>query len=483
MQVTETFSDGLKRAYTVVVPAAEIESRRMARLTALGRDLRLPGFRPGKVPLPLVRQRYGTAVSAEVLDQSINDATQKVVADRQLRPAMQPKVDLVSPGADEAVAATATDIEIKVELELLPEIEIPDLKSLTLTRPKAEVAPEAIDRALAEIAKRNRELIEVTEDRGAVEGDVVTVDYEGKVDDVAFPGGTGTGMDVEIGGSGFIPGFAEQMVGIRPGEERVLNVTFPEAYGEKTLAGKAAVFTVTARRLRQTQPPTFDDGFAVHLGFENIADLRDAVRQQLQREYDNLARLKVKRELLDALAERASFATPDGMVDAEFGQIWQRVMADRGAGQGDAEDAGKDDSVLQAEYRGIAQRRVRLGLLLAEIGRAAGVTVQPDEMARAARAEAARYPGQEAQVMKFFRENQQAMETLRGPIYEDKVVDYVLELAQVTDLLVSAEELAKAPDEAAGANAAEAPADQEAIAAPPAEADAPDPALEQPSQA
>jgi trigger factor len=477
MQVTETYSDGLKRAYTVVVPAAEIESRRTARLTALGRDLRLPGFRPGKVPLPLVRQRYGTAVSAEVLDQSITDATQKVVADRQLRPAMQPKVDLVSPGADEAVAATATDIEIKVELELLPEIEIPDLKSLTLTRPKAEVGPEAIDRALAEIAKRNRELIEVTEDRGAAEGDVVTVDYEGRVDDVAFPGGTGTGMDVEIGGSGFIPGFAEQMVGIRPGEDRVLNVTFPEAYGEKTLAGKAAVFAVTARRLRQTQPPTFDDGFAVHLGFENINDLRDAVRQQLQREYDNLARLKVKRELLDALAERASFATPDGMVDAEFGQIWQRIVADRKAGQADAEDAGKDDEILKAEYRGIAQRRVRLGLLLAEIGRAAGVTVQPDELARAARAEAARYPGQEAQVMKFFRENQQAMETLRGPIYEDKVVDYVLELAQVNDLLVSAEELARAPDEAA--------AEPEAIAAPPdtpAIEHAPDQATEEPSQ-
>jgi trigger factor len=286
---------------------------------------------------------------------------------------------------------------------------------------------------------------------------------------------------VEIGGSGFIPGFAEQMVGIRPGEDRVLNVTFPEAYGEKTLAGKAAVFAVTARRLRQTQPPTFDDGFAVHLGFENIADLRDAVRQQLQREYDNLARLKVKRELLDALAERASFATPDGMVDAEFGQIWQRVMADRGAGQAEAEDAGKDDSVLQAEYRGIAQRRVRLGLLLAEIGRAAGVTVQPDEMARAARAEAARYPGQEAQVMKFFRENQQAMETLRGPIYEDKVVDYVLELAQVNDLLVSAEELAKAPDEAPEP-AAEASAPPEAIAAPEAEAVA-ETASDQPGEA
>jgi trigger factor len=481
MQVTETYSDGLKRAYTVMVPAAEIESRRMARLTALGRDLRLPGFRPGKVPLPLVRQRYGSAVSAEVLEQSITDATQKVVADRQLRPAMQPKVDLVSPKPDEAMAATATDIEIKVELELLPEIEIPDLKSLTLTRPKAEVGPEAIDRALGEIAKRNRELIEVTEDRGAIEGDVVTVDFEGKVDDVAFPGGTGTGMDVEIGGSGFIPGFAEQMVGIRLGEERVLNVTFPEAYGEKTLAGKAAVFTVTARRLRQTQPPAFDDGFAVHLGFENINDLRDAVRQQLQREYDNLARLKVKRELLDALAERASFATPDGMVDAEFDQIWQRVVADRGAGQADAEDAGKDDEVLKAEYRGIAQRRVRLGLLLAEIGRAAGVTVQPDEMARAARAEAARYPGQEAQVMKFFRENQQAMETLRGPIYEDKVVDYVLELAQVNDLLMSAEELAKAPDEAPEP-AAEASAPPEAIAAPEAEAVA-ETASDQPGEA
>jgi trigger factor len=444
MQVTETLSDGLKRAYTVVVPAADIEKRRAAKLTDLGRNLRLPGFRPGKVPLPVVRQRYGTAVSAEVLQESVDEATNQVLTDRGLRPAMQPKVDLVTVEGV-AVGDTAADLEFKVELELLPEIPMPDFSAISLTRYKAEVPAESVDKTLTEIATRNRELVDVTEARPAAVGDVLKVDYLGKVDGVPFPGGAGQDADIEIGGSGFIPGFAEQMEGMLPGDFRVINVTFPEEYGSKELAGKAATFDITAKALRQPVVPAVDDELAKKLGFEGLQTVRDAITQQLQREYDQLSRVKLKRELLDALAAAAKFDAPQGLVDSEFNQIWQRIEADREAGRLDEDDKGKDEDTLKTEYRAIAERRVRLGLLLSEIGRANGVQVGADEMTRAMRAEASRYPGQEQQVVEFFRKNPQAAESLRGPIFEDKVVDFVLELAKVTDQTVSPEELAADP--------------------------------------
>jgi trigger factor len=459
MQVTETLSDGLKRAYTVIVPAADIESRRMARLTDLGKTLRLPGFRPGKVPLPVVKQRYGTAVSAEVLEQSVNEATQQVLTERGLRPAQQPKVDLVSADPEKA---GATDLEFKVELELLPEISLPDFTAIELTRRKAEVAPEAIDRALAEIAARNRDLVEIPPeelgDRGAEKGEVLTVDYVGKIEGTPFPGGTGTDTDVEVGGSGFIPGFSEQMEGMRPGETRTIEVTFPEEYGAKELAGKTATFDVTAKRLRRPVVPAVDDGLATKIGFESLEELRDVIRNQMQREYDNLSRLRIKRQLLDALSGMANFAAPEGMVEQEFSQIWQRLEADRSAGRLDEEDKGKDDDTLKAEYRAIAERRVRLGLLLAEIGRVNGITVTSEELSRAIRAEASRYPGQEAQMMELFRKYPAAADSLRGPIFEDKVVDFILELAKVTDETVTPERLVEE------AQAADAPGEESAAA-------------------
>ena len=445
MQVTETLSEGLKRAYTVVVLAADIESRRTARLTDLAKTLNLPGFRPGKVPMPVVRRRYATAVTAEILEEQVNESTQKVLSDRGLRPAMQPKVELVSV---DATGAEGKDLEFKVEVELLPEITMPDFAAISLTRRKAEVAADAVDKALNELAKRNRELEDVTEDRAAETGDVVTVDFIGRVDGEAFQGGTGTDMDVELGGAGFIPGFAEQIVGIKPGETRHIDVTFPEEYGAKELAGKAATFEITAKKLRHPVLPPIDDELGKKLGFEGLDAVRTAITEQMQREYDQLARLRVKRELLDALAGVANFAAPEGMVNAEFDQIWRRIEADREAGKLDEEDKAKDTEVLRTEYRAIADRRVRLGLMLSEIGRVNGLSVGADEMTRAMRQEAGRYPGQEAQVIEFFRSNPQAAESLRGPLFEDKVVDYVLELAKVTDEVVSPEELARDPAEA-----------------------------------
>jgi trigger factor len=455
MQVTETLSDGLKRAFTVVVPAGEIESRRTARLVDLGKSLRLPGFRPGKVPMTIVRQRYGIAVTAEVVEAEVNEATQKVMTDRGLRPAMQPKVEVIS--LDEA-GSGAKDLEFKVEMELLPEIAMPDFSAIHLTRRKAEVQSETVDKALGALATRNRELIDLTpeelETRTAAIGDVLTVDFLGRIDGEAFQGGTGTDMDVEIGGAGFIPGFSDGMVGMKPGETRTIDVTFPEEYGAKELAGKAASFEITAKKLRSSKLPEIDDDLGKKLGFEGLEPVRTAITEQMQREYDQLARMRLKRELLDALAATASFPAPEGMVEAEFAQIWQRIEADRTAGKLDEEDKSKDEAVLRSEYRAIAERRVRLGLLLAEIGRVNSLTVGADEMTRAMRMEASRYPGQEQQVMEFFRTNPQAGESLRGPLFEDKVVDYVLELASVNDVIVTPEELAAEPP----ANPASSPA-------------------------
>jgi trigger factor len=449
MQVTETLSEGLKRAYTVVVPAADIESKRTARLANLGKTLALPGFRPGKVPLTVVRQRYGTAVTAEVLEASVSEATQQVLSERGLRPALQPKVDVVSL---DAAGGTAKDLEFKVELELLPEITLPDFSAISLTRMKVEVSPETVDRALADVARRNRELTEITPgelgDRGAAKGEVLSVDYVGRIEGAEFPGGTGNDIDVEIGGEGFIPGFSEQLEGLKPGETRTIEVTFPAEYGVPDLAGKSATFEVTGKKLSRSVVPELDDQLAKKLGFDDLAALREVVTKRIQGEYDQLSRLRLKRQLLDALAEVTKFASPDGMVEQEFGQIWQRLEADRQAGRLDEDDKDKDEETLKSDYRTIAERRVRLGLLLAEIGRVNSITVAPDEMTRAMRMEALRYPGQEQQVMEFFRQNPRAADTLRGPIYEEKVVDFVLELAKVDEQPATPEELAKEPQAA-----------------------------------
>lgn len=447
MQVTETLSEGLKRAYTVVVPAADIETRRAARLASLGKTLNLPGFRPGKIPASVVKQRYGTAVNAEVLEQSVTEATQQVLTDRGLRPALQPKVDVVS-----LDSAGDKDLEFKVELELLPEITLPDFSAITLTRLKAEVAPETVDKALAEVAQRNRTLEPIPPDelgdRGAAKGEVLTVDYVGRIEGAEFPGGTGNDIEVEIGGTGFIPGFSEQLEGMKPGETRTIEVNFPADYGVPTLAGKLATFEVTAKALNRPAVPAVDDELAKKLAFEDLAEMRDTVSRRIQSEYDQLSRLRLKRQLLDALADTVSFSSPDGMVEQEFSQIWQRLEADRKAGRLDDDDKDKDEETLKAEYRAIAERRVRLGLLLAEIGRVNSITVSQDEMTRAMRTEAMRYRGQEQQIFEFFRQNPRAADTLRGPLFEEKVIDFILELAKVEEKSATPEELAAEPPSA-----------------------------------
>jgi trigger factor len=462
MQVTETLSDGLKRAFAVVVPAADIESRRTSRLSELAKQVNLPGFRPGKVPMPIVRQRFGGAVAAEVLEQSVNEATQQLIAERALRPAVMPKLEMVT--EEPTAPGPAKDLEFKVELELLPEIPMPDFSAFALTRHVAKVPAEELDKAVAELAERNRDLVDFTpeelaargDNAGAAKGDVLTIDYLGKIDGVAFPGGTATDTNVDIGGTGFIPGFVEQIEGMLPGESKTIEVTFPSDYTTRDLAGKLATFDITAKQLRKPVLAPIDDTLAEKLGFDTLDHLRETLETIRRRRLDGLTRMRLKRDLLDVLAEHAKFGPPEVLVDQEFEQIWKNLEASRANDTMDEDDKLKTDDQLRADYRAIADRRVRLGLLLGEIGRVNSIVVTPDEVNAAIRAEASRYPGREQQMIEFYRGYPAATDALRGPLFEDKVVDYVLDAATVTDADISIEALEQDPDEPKPAEASEA---------------------------
>jgi trigger factor len=439
MQVTETLSDGLKRGFTVVVPEPELAAKREQRLAELGKTMQMPGFRPGKVPMSMVRKRYGDAVAAEIVEGAVNEASERVLSERNLRPAMQPKLEVTKPGQN-------SDLEFTLELEILPEITIPEFGDITLSKPVAAVTDEAVSEALAKMAEQRKSYTPVEEPRPAAAGEQLTVDFIGRIDGEAFQGGTASDVAVVVAGEGFIPGFSEQMEGIAPGEARTITVSFPEDYGAKELAGKQAEFEITAKALAVAQVPAVDDDFAKGLGLESLEDLQKKVSEQIGREYEQMTRLKLKRSLLDALAERAHFEAPVSLVDAEFAEIWRQVEQEKAAGRADPEDEAKDEETLKAEYKAIADRRVRLGLLVAEIGRANAVTVSDQDLQRAMFNEAMKYREQAMQVLEFFKKNPQALERFRGPIFEDKVVDFLLGRITQEETSVTPEELAADPE-------------------------------------
>jgi len=439
MLVTETLSDGLKRGFTVVVPEPELAIKREKRLVELGRTMNMPGFRPGKVPMSMVRKRFGDAVAAEVAEGAINDASDQLLAERGLRPAMQPKLSVTKPGQN-------SDLEFTVELELLPEIIIPGLSDIALKKPVATVSDQAIADALAKLAEQRRKFDPVEEPRPAAKGEQLTVDFVGKIGGVAFDGGTATDIAITVDGPGFVPGFAEQIEGMSPGETRTITVTFPEDYASRDLAGKEAEFDITAKTLSVPRQPEINDDFAKELGIDSLADLQKTISDQIGREYTQMTRLKLKRSLLDALSDLANFTAPQSLVDAEFNEIWRQVEQEKAAGRADPEDAAKDEATLKAEYHAIADRRVRLGLLVAEIGRANNVTVSDQDLQRAMFNEAMKYRDQAMQVLEFFKKNPQALERFRGPIFEDKVVDYLLETINLEEVQVTPEELAADPE-------------------------------------
>lgn len=441
MQITETSATGLRREFKVVIPAKDIESRVHDRLSEIGKTIKIPGFRPGKVPLPFLKQRYGQSVLGEVLDVAVNDSSKKAIEDNKLRPALQPKVEVTK-------FEDGSDLEFNMAVELLPEFEPADMAGIAVTKPVVAVDDKAVDEAIQRIADGRKTSEPVAKKRAAKTGDIAVIDFDGSVDGEKRPGMKGEDYELELGSGSFIPGFEDQLVGVKPGEKKTVEVTFPEGYHAAELAGKAAVFEVDVKELRVPKAPEIDDEFAKALGFEGGLDaLKQAVRERMEADYGNLSRLRAKRQLLDRLAEMHDFPVPQGMVDIEFDQIWQRLQEELKQGGGDAEDKAKDEETLKGEYRAIAERRVRLGLLLSEVGRRNNVTVTRDELGRAVFAEAQRYPGQEQQVFEFFKNNPQAVESLRAPIFEDKVVDFILGQVKVTEAPVSVEELMREPDE------------------------------------
>jgi trigger factor len=524
MNVTETSTEGLKREFTITVPASEVEERVTKRLGEIGRSVQIPGFRPGKVPLPLLRKRFGQAVRGEVLESTVQDSSAKAIGERNLRPALPPKYELVS--ADEGA-----DFEYKISLEILPEMPEPDFSALSLEKLVAEVPEEDVDKAVERVAEAQRKSEPVAQP--AEVGDILVADVVGHLGDTEIPGSRGEGRQIELGAESLLPGFTDQLVGVGAGEKREVQVTFPEDYGNPDMAGKDGVFSVAVSEVRHRLPAVLDDELAKEVGLETLAELRQEIRQRMQRDYDGVARQKLKRVLLDKLAAGYDFPVPPGMVEMEFNSIWAQYEGERQArnaiaarqaaaaeaagaegpidaaaivapeetaleglperspagaeaakpapgehepathhatshpgaadepidaaaivapeetaleGASDSEPAAApaaddEDEKTKVEFRQVAERRVRLGLLLAEVGRSNNITVSQEELNQALTQEARRHPGYERQVIDYYRNNPEAFSNLRAPIFEEKVVDFIVELAKPQERKVTPQEL------------------------------------------
>jgi trigger factor len=453
MQVTETLTDGLKREYKVVVPATDLETRVAARLDDLKAKVRINGFRPGKVPVAHLKRLYGRSAMAEVIDETVRETNAKIVSDHGLKLAMEPKVTLPSEQAEvESMIDGKADLSYTVALEILPTIELADFKTIKLEKPVAEVEETEIEEAIGRIAEQSRPFGDKGEGAKAEQGDRLTISFTGTIDGQPFEGGQGDDIAVQIGSGGFIPGFEEQLVGIGAGETRTIKAKFPDGYANEKLAGKEAEFQVTAKTLTTPGNVTVDDEFAKALGLESLAKLRDAVKERLQREHQAASRRRIKRTLLDALDESHKFAPPPGMVEQEFNNVWNAVQSDLKSQARTFEDEGTTEEKARAEYQAIAERRVRLGLVLAEIGERNKIQVTEQEVNNAVTEQIRRYPGREQEVWEYYRKNPNAVASLRAPLFEEKVVDFLLELASVTEKPISREELFK-DDEGEGAGA------------------------------
>jgi len=447
MQVKETVSDGLKREFQVIVTAADIDAKVDARLDDMKDKVRLNGFRPGKVPVAHLKKVYGRSVAAETVDQMIRDTNTQIFTERGLRLAMDPKITMPTEEKEiEDVLAGKTDLSYTVAIEIVPPIALADFKSYKIEKPVADVSDADVDEAIKRIADQNRPFADKG-DAKAESGDRVTVSFKGTIDGVAFDGGTGEGIQVLIGSATFIPGFEDQLIGIAKGETRTIKADFPKNYMNTELAGKAAEFETTATLVEAAQERTIDDEFAKTLGLESLDKLKDAARERLRQEYDGLTRQRVKRLLLDQLDETHRFDAPPSLVDEEFNLMWNSIKAEMESMNKTFEDEKTTEDEAKGEYRKIADRRVRLGLVLSEIGEKNKINVTEDEVGRAVIERARQMPGREKEVWDYYRSNPQALASLRAPIFEDKVVDFILELATVTDKKISRDELYKNDDE------------------------------------
>lgn len=446
MECVET-SEGLSRMYKVSVPAADLQKRLIDRIEEIRPQMNLKGFRPGKVPVAHVRKMYGKSIMGEVIEAVVQETSQKAIADADVRPAGQPEMHMESDM--EAVMDGKADLAYHMHIDIMPDFEPTDIKKLTIKKPVAEVSDAELEERLGQIAESNQKFDKRGKTAKARNGDAVVMDFTGKIDGEPFEGGAAEGHTLVLGSNSFIPGFEDQLVGSKAGEEKDVKVTFPEDYQAAHLAGKEAVFEVKIHEVREPKTPDVDEEFAKGLGLEGLDKLKELVGEQIKGEFATASRAKAKRHLLDQLDEKHDFELPPKMVEAEFDQIWQQLQAEMDAGRTADEDKDKSEDELKAEYRKIAERRVRLGLVLAEIGRAAEITINEQEVQQALINEARNFPGQERQVIEFFQKNQNAMAQLRAPIYEDKVVDHILATAKVKEETVSKEELLKEDEDAA----------------------------------
>jgi len=444
MQVKETVAEGLKHEFQISVPAADLDAKADARLVELKDKVRLNGFRPGKVPVSHLKKVYGRSVMAEAIDQTIRDTNTQIFTERGFRLATQPKITMpTEQRAVDDILAGKSDLTYTVAIEVVPSIQLADFKSFAVEKPVAEVTDAEIGDAIKRIAEQNRAFAAKAEGAKAGAGDRVTVSFKGTIDGTPFEGGSGEGVPVTIGSNTFIPGFEEQLIGIAAGETRTLKVSFPKNYGNANLAGRPAEFETTASLIEAAQEIVIDDEFAKTLGLESLDKLKEAARERLAAEFAGATRQRVKRTLLDRLDETHRFEAPPSLVEEEFKLMWDSIKSEMESGGKTFADEGTTEEAAKEEYRKIADRRVRLGLVLSEIGEKNKISVTDDEVSRAVIERARQMPGREKEVWEFYRNNPNALAQLRAPIYEDKVVDFILELATVTEKKVSREELYK----------------------------------------
>ena len=447
MQITETVSEGLRREYKIVVPMGDLDQKVTARLEEMTPKMHLKGFRPGKAPVSFLKKQFGKSMMGEVVEQAVNEGSQKAIADNALKPAFAPQVEPV--GELEQVVDGKADLEFTVKVDLMPDFELTDLAKLKVEKLSADVTDADVEEALKRLSEQSRTYSSRAESAAAELDDTVVVDFVGRVDGEEFQGGKASDFNLLLGSGQFIPGFEEQLIGAKVGDTRDVKVAFPSDYPEQKLAGKDAAFAVTVKDVKTPDPLIIDDELAKRLGLESLGILKDRVREQVKTDFVRASRLHLKRRVLDALDATHSFALPPAMVENEFNNIWSAVEKELQREGKTAADEGKSEDELKKEYHDIAERRIRLGLVLARIGEQNGLNVSNEEMQRAMSQRARQFPGQEQQVFEFYSKNAQAQAEIRAPIFEDKVVDFIAELADVTDRKVDRETLFMDPDEAA----------------------------------
>ena len=442
MQVTETLSNGLKREFKVVVNAAELDKQLNAKLVELSARANIKGFRPGKVPVPHLKRVYGKSAMAEVVQKTIDDQSKAVLAERNLKPAYQPEVTLPQDETEvNAIMDGKSDLAFSLAFEVIPDFDVLDHSGVELVRHTVEVSDDHIGETLKRLSSQQRAFEAKPEGAAAEKGDKLTINFVGTIDGTAFEGGTAEDVDLEIGSNQFIPGFEDQLIGAKAGDDASVNVTFPETYGVKELARKAASFAVHVTKIETPRETVIDDEFAKKMGFEDLSKLKDMVKERMASEFAQMSAMKLKRDVLDALDKLYGFELPEKLVEAEFKGIWAALENEMKRAGKSFEDEKTTDEEARKEYRAIAERRVRLGLVLGTMGEKEGVAVNEQELQQALMNRMRQFPGQEKQVMDHYRKNPSALVELRGPIFEQKVVDIIVGKARVSDKTVTREEL------------------------------------------